>query len=858
MIIKRNREHYSRCTALYISAACMLLGINLTPALSAEPFQILDSDLTPAQQPANASAQPFQMLASDTQAGKTTTYQGTDSAGDAEITNNAGDAVYFNDQSTAAAAVIINNTGGTTRFNDQSTAASAFITNNADAQLSFHQDSTAADARITNNGGGSLSFNDHARAGSAVITNNGTASFNDSASADNALITNNATGTLNFNDQSDAGRRNIYNNGQIRFADQSSAKNSLIDNNQTGSIEFSDNSSAASGNINNSGRLTFTDESSAAQAAIVNNQTGTIRFGGNAGAADATITNNGSTGFAGNSAAQDARLINNADANLHFQDQANAGSSMIVNAGDLTFSDRSSAETATILTSEGGTTRFQDHADGVTSQIQIDQNARLDVSRMANNQLAIGALSSAGSVNLGRTVLTAQDKIVLNESSRLNLVLGYGQLIAQDVELQGGALEIERAADLLYALGETYRIIDAPNLSGSSFSPDINHDFAFATPQLSTDGTGVVLEHNTVQFASAAQTNNQTAVANALESLAPDSLPYRVMISGSQKDASYSFDQLSGEIHATTAGAIHDNSSLLRLALMERARQVSGDEQPRATAWQSWLTINGALTKHDGDSNTASARLNGYSATGGVDYTLENDFTIGLAGSYEQNKLKISDRSGTADISTLSAGLYGAWVYEGLRLRSGAAYQHHSIDTDRNLALPMLNGQLESSYNGWTGQIFAEAGYRFDMAGINLEPYGRISYIHSRFDRFQEYGLGDTALSGTATALDSTIGTLGIIVSKRFLLDNDLQVNARFEAAWNRNFGDRNAVRQLAFSSGLPFDIAGTSTDRNSLLLDARLSFWRPERLGLDIIYSGLLGSNSQSHRFGSTATLRF
>ncbi|MBX8828551.1 hypothetical protein, partial [Ochrobactrum sp. SFR4] len=78
---------------------------------------------------------------------------------------------------------------------------------------------------------------------------------------------------------------------------------------------------------------------------------------------------------------------------------------------------------------------------------------------------------------------------------------------AQDVELQGGALEIERAADLLYALGETYRIIDAPNLSGSSFSPDIKHDFAFATPQLSTDGTGVVLERNTVQFASAAQTN---------------------------------------------------------------------------------------------------------------------------------------------------------------------------------------------------------------------------------------------------------------------------------------------------------------------------------------------------------------
>lgn len=858
MIIKCNREQYSRCTALYVSAACLLFGAGHNPARSAEPFQILDSDLTTTQQQANASAQPFQMLASDTQTGKTTIYQGTESAGNAQITNHTGDALYFNDQSTAAAAEIINNTGGNTRFSDQSTAASAFITNNADAHLSFNQTSTAADARITNNGGGNLSFNDNASAGSAVITNNGSTSFNGSASADNALITNNASGVMSFNDQSDAGRRNIYNSGQIHFADQSSAKNSLIDNNQTGSIQFSDNSNAASGNINNSGQLILTDQSSAAQAAIVNNQTGTLRFDGNAGAANATITNNGSTSFAGNSAAQDARLINNAGAGLRFQDQASAGSSMIVNAGDLTFSDQSSAAQSTILTSEGGTTRFQGNADGGSSQIQIDQNASLDVSRMAEHQLSIAALNSAGDVKLGQTILTAQEKIVLNESSRLNLILGYGQLIAQDVELQGGTLEIEHAADLLYALGETYRIIDAPNLSGSSFSANISHDFTFVTPLLSSDGTGVVLERNDLQFASAAQTANQTAVAHALESLAPDSLSYRVIISGSQSDAQYSFNQLSGEVHATAASIIHDNSSLLRLALMERARQMTGDSVLRSSVWQSWLTANGALTKRDSDGNAASARLNGYSVTGGLDYTLTDGLSVGLAGSYEQNKLKVSDRFSTADVSTFGAGLYGTWVYEGLQLRSGAAYQYHAIDTDRNLALSNLSGNLQSSYNGWTGQIFAEAGYRFDMVGVNLEPYGRISYVHSRFDDFQEHGLNDAALSGTSTSLGNTIGTLGIILNKRFMLDNDLHVNARFEAAWNRSFGDRYAVRQLAFSSGLPFDIASTGTDRNSLLLDARLSFWRSERLGLDLIYSGLLGNNSNIHRFGSTATIRF
>lgn len=856
MVIKRTREKYSTCTALYLSAACLLSGMNA--ARSAEPFQILDADLATAKSSAPISPMPFQMLASDVASGKTTIYQGTDSAGNAEITNNTDEALYFNDQSTASSATIINNTGGTTVFNGQTTAASAFITNNADAHLSFNGNSTAADARITNNGGGQLEFNGNANAGSAVITNNGTAHFNGQASADNALITNNATGVLEFNDQSDAGHRNIYNSGNIHFADQSSAKNSLIDNNQTGSVQFSGNSTAASANINNSGRLGFTDNSTAGQTVIVNNASGSLRFDGHSTGADATITNSGSAVFAGQSDAQDARLINNADAGLYFQDQAAAGSAMIVNAGELVFSDQSSAGQATLLTSEGGITRFQGNADGASATVQIDQHAGLDVSQMAEHRLSLGSLTSAGDVYLGQTILTLQDNIVLNESSKLNLVLGYGQLIANDADLQGGTLELQRAANLLYALGETYRIIDAQSYSGTSFSPDIAHDFAFVTPLLSADGSSITLERNNIQFASAAQTQNQNAVANALEKLAPDNQAYRAIISASQGEASYSFNQLSGEIHASVAGAVHDNSSLLRLALMQRAREAADTNPSRRTPWQSWLTASGSFSKYNGNDNAAAARLNGYAVHGGFDYAISDAFALGLAGTYEQNRLKISDRASNADIQTFGAGLYGAWVYQGFGLRAGSSYQRHVIETDRNLALPALNGTLQGSYNGWTGQVFAEAAYRFDMAGLNIEPYGRLSYVHSRFDGFQETGLSDAALNGMATSLSNTIGTVGITMNKRFMLNDNLSMDARFEAAWNRAFGDQTTTRQLAFSSGLPFDITGTGISRDSVLLDARLSFWRSERFGLDVIYSGLLGNDMQSHRFSSTAKIRF
>lgn len=850
--------------ALYAGVATAVLGLSVNSASSAEPFQMFDSDLTSGQSAPDTTPRPFRMLTSDVQtAGRTTIYQGNQSAGDAEITNNTGEAVVFNDESTASSANIINNTGGATQFNNQSTAASAFITNNADASLTFNDNSEAADSRITNNGKGNLVFNDHATAGSAVITNNGTTHFSGNSTADNALITNNATGSIQFHDDSDAGRRQIDNNGQISFADRSSANSSLINNNKTGNIVFSDDSTGANGNIKNGGRLRFADNSSADHLDIVNNETGSVSFNGHATAANATIANSGSMAFADDSTAKDARIVNNADAGIRFQDRADAGSSMIVNAGDLTFSGKSSAGQSTILTSVGGTTRFQDQADGGSAIVQIDQNATLDASGLSEHRLSLGALTSAGDVNLGKTVLTVQGSAVLNETSKIDLVLGYGKLIADDVELQGGTLELHRAADLLYALGQTYKIIDAQTLSGSNFAEEVTHDFAFVTPLLSADGTAITLERNQVRFEDVAQSRNQTAVANAIDALATDRLIYRAIISSSTTDATKQFDQLSGEIHATAESAIHDKSVVLRTALLERARRstdadrVPGDP-PRADVWQSWLTTTGTITNRDGDGNAAASRLSGYAVNGGIDRAITDTLSLGLAGNFEQNTLKISDRGSSADINTFGAGVYGAWQSEGFGIRSGASYQHHAIDVERNIVLPSLNGSLQNDYKAWTAQVFAEAGYRFDVAGLQIESFGGLSYVKSSFDGFQETGLTDAALKGASASLDSTIGTLGIRLDRRFRLDDEWRLDAQFEAAWNRAFSDQAVIRQVSFSSGMPFSTVGLSSDQNNVALNARMSLSRSDRFSVNIIYSGLLSDHGKSHTFGAGTVMRF
>lgn len=345
------------------------------------------------------------------------------------------------------------------------------------------------------------------------------------------------------------------------------------------------------------------------------------------------------------------------------------------------------------------------------------------------------------------------------------------------------------------------------------------------------------------------------ALFGALE---PDRLIYRAIISGTQDDARNSFNQLSGEIHASVESATHENSNQLRIALLDRARSAISEYQPNQKIWNNWLTVNGTIAHRKDNDNAASGRLTGYAVTGGVDWAFTNAFSAGIAGNYEQNKLKVADRFSSADITTLGAGLYAAWQHEGFGLRSGASYQHHAIDIDRTINLPALNGSLQSDYTAWTGQIFTEAGYSFNVGGLAVEPFAGLSYIRSHFDGFQEYGMTDAALKGAKTSLETTVATLGIQMNQRFFINNGLSVDTQVRAAWNRAFGDQHVKRSVAFSSGMPFEIFGTDMSRDYLLLDARMSLLRSEQFDLNVIYSGAFSKETQSHRFASTATIRF
>ena len=369
-------------------------------AQQAAPFAITEEDLKPA-------AAPFAVTAEDAEiaAGRTITFSGTESAGDAAITNNEADVVKFNDGSTAADATIVNNSGGATRFNDQSSGGSGLFTNNSDATLDFNDQSSAADANITNNGGGAIGFSGTADAGTATIRNNGSISFADDSSAAAANITSNAGATVDFSGHADAGTAGITNNGALTFRDESSA-GGLITNNQGATTVFSGSSTAATAAFKNNGDLGFTGSSRAGSASIVNNLTGVTRFSGDSAADAAFIANSGGLEFTEDSAGGTAEIVNNKTGTISLSGNATLGAAQVNNAGIVSFDGRSTAGSATIVTGPAGRVYFDGESSGGAAVLETNVGGIVDFSGVTDGAVEVGSIQGPGTYFLGGVAIT--------------------------------------------------------------------------------------------------------------------------------------------------------------------------------------------------------------------------------------------------------------------------------------------------------------------------------------------------------------------------------------------------------------------------------------------------------------------
>jgi outer membrane autotransporter protein len=445
-----------------------------------------------------------------------------------------------------------------------------------------------------------------------------------------------------------------------------------------------------------------------------------------------------------------------------------------------------------------------------------------------------------------------------------------------------------------YAPGTTYTILNAAGGINGRF--DGVSGGVFLVPTLSYDTNNVFLTLALAAFTSVAQTPNQIATAGGVQSLGFGNPVFNAVLAiGTAGEAHAAFDRLSGEVHASAAGVMLDESRHVRDAVLGRARQSYGGVMPVALAalgqpgpevayaaatspvyktspaaatanervFATWSQAIGAWGQSDGDGNAAALDRKATGFISGVDLTEAQRWRLGMAGGYTRNTLSVDARASSASIDNTHVALYGGGQLGSTGsgvwgLRGGAAFTWHEITTNRSIVFPGFADSTKSDYNAHNTQAFGELGYRIVAGRAAFEPFAAVAYVNLNNNGFRESG-GPAALTAREQSLATTFTTLGLRGATVVGVSHGMIMTARGTLGWRHAFGDVTPALAFSFASGgVPFTIAGVPIAKDSALVETALDLDITSRAKLGIAYSGQLAADAQDHAVKSNFLWKF
>lgn len=513
--------------------------------------------------------------------------------------------------------------------------------------------------------------------------------------------------------------------------------------------------------------------------------------------------------------------------------------------------------------------------------------------------VAAGRLNVDGSL-AGSTLTTVQDGAVLGGTGTVgNLALASGGRLAPGRSI--GTLKV--AGDLTMAEGSVYEVeVDADGkadrvdvtgsaslagsvlamAAGGNYAPltdytiltaeegvtgsfgIVTSSLAFLDPTLRYGAKDVTLrlERNDTSFRSVAGTANQRATAAAVESLAMGNAVYDAVVLTDTGTASAAFDSLSGELHASAAGALMQGAMAVGDVVAAQGALSAGSagiEAPASAAFgagRMWLQAYGAWGSNDGDDVTSIDR-NTSGTLFGLDAAVGENWRIGAFAGFGQASVKQDGTGSKLDADSYHVGLYAATRMGGFGAHLGAAYSLNDAETTRHVAYAGTRETLTADYDVNAAQVFGEVNYRFDTSHGAFEPFAGVAHISLSGDDFTETG-GAAALAGDGVDMRTTFTTLGLRTVQEFGL-GETPAAFRAELGWRHAFGDVDPDADLRFAAGgSGFGVTGAAIAENTAVLRTGLEVGLTDDTALSVGYGGQFGSDVTDHSVTAKLRIQF
>lgn len=540
-------------------------------------------------------------------------------------------------------------------------------------------------------------------------------------------------------------------------------------------------------------------------------------------------------------------------------------------------SDISGAGTISAI---AGTTYLTGDLSSFTGNASSTSGATLSINGTMGGTMSVGSgstLKGTGTIgdttiNSGATVAPGNSIGTLHIAGDLTFALGS----TYDVELNaagqsdkieatgavtinGGTVNLLAEAGSNYSANTTYTIINAAGgVSGTFNAVTLDLTSIFLTPSLSYDANNVYasIARNGTSFASSARTANQTAVANAIESLGGgNSLYDAIAMQSSASAASKAFKYLSGEIYADINDDLLYEQNELSQIIMNRNgeyKTASSTLQKSGELGSIWMQGYGFGGERTGDTamdfshNSSGIML-------GADKFFAKNLSLGFSFGYGTSDYDVIEgdplNDAKGDAKKYSLSFYGKQAFGDTNLQFGGGYTFADIDTSRNISFGTYQESLSSSYDAHGSQLFGEISHKLQLQERTFaSPFASLSYAYNNVPSFSETGQAAAlhAKDNDAWQGASIIGIKGKqILSSQNSGDDDMLLVG--SVGWKHLIGDAAHDYKTSFSNSSQFNVKGPNFRREDIVTSLGLDLFAGDRSSLGLSYTAQPLSNSHS-----------
>jgi len=272
--------------------------------------------------------------------------------------------------------------------------------------------------------------------------------------------------------------------------------------------------------------------------------------------------------------------------------------------------------------------------------------------------------------------------------------------------------------------------------------------------------------------------------------------------------------------------------------------------------WGVFITGGGEFGRVGSDFNASGYDFTTGGVTIGVDYRMNNHFSIGLMGGYANTSTQLND-NGSIGVNSGKIGLYSTLYGSGFYVNTLVTGGYDTYDTHR----AALGGVAQGTTNGGDVDGLISGGYDAHFGKFTAGPIASIHYTNVEVNQFNEIGSLLPVRVATQDQ-DSLRSKVGLKASYDWqIAGSGVVVSPTASASWQHEFLSSGFALDSSFTQGAGnlFDVQGPQIGRDSAIIDVGINVQWTTRFGTYLSYDGEFGrKNYQINSVSGGAKISF